>query len=66
MASLLPYRFKAGGNGSNMAPNDQHHHRSTTKASHKPFKSKHLTKGAIKERNKGENAEISHAVILVG
>ena len=33
---------------------DQHHHRSTTKVSHKPFKSKHLSKGALKERSKGK------------
>ena len=31
----------------------EHHHRSTTKATHKPFKSKHMTKGAIKDKNKG-------------
>ncbi|KAI5292899.1 hypothetical protein KEM52_005983 [Ascosphaera acerosa] len=31
-----------------------HHHRSTTKQSHKPFKSKHASKGAIKDLNKGE------------
>ena len=37
-----------------MAPNEQqHHHRSTTKAANKSFKSKHLSKGAVKERNKG-------------
>lgn len=35
-----------------MAP-DQHHHRSTTKQSHKPYKSKHMSKGAIKDKNKG-------------
>ncbi|KAF4552051.1 putative ribosome biogenesis protein tsr1 [Elsinoe fawcettii] len=33
---------------------DQHHHRSTTKVAHKPFKSKHLSKGAIKEKQKGK------------
>ncbi|PNS16844.1 Ribosome bioproteinsis protein tsr1 [Sphaceloma murrayae] len=32
----------------------EHHHRSTTKVSHKPFKSKHLSKGAIKEKQKGK------------
>ena len=31
----------------------QHHHRSTTKVSHKPFKSKHATKGATKDASKG-------------
>jgi pre-rRNA-processing protein TSR1 len=32
-----------------------HSHRSTTKASHKPFKSKKATKGALKELSKGIN-----------
>lgn len=36
-----------------MAP-IEHHHRSTTKTSHKPFKSKHLTKSALKEKSKGK------------
>lgn len=38
-----------------MAPITQsgHHHRSTTKVSHKAFKSKHATKGALKEQAKG-------------
>ncbi|KAI5304204.1 hypothetical protein KEM56_006744 [Ascosphaera pollenicola] len=31
-----------------------HHHRNTTKQSHKPFKSKHASKGAIKDQNKGK------------
>jgi pre-rRNA-processing protein TSR1 len=31
----------------------QHSHRSTTKASHKPFKSKKASKGALKEISKG-------------
>ncbi|KAI5288488.1 hypothetical protein KEM54_005176 [Ascosphaera aggregata] len=31
-----------------------HHHRSTTKQSHKPYKSKHASKGAIKDQNKGK------------
>jgi hypothetical protein len=35
-----------------MAPTD-HHHRSTTKQAHKPYKSKHMSKGAIKDKNKG-------------
>ena len=52
LASSIPFRFKAGGNA-NMA-SEAHHHRSTTKVSHKPFKAKHLTKGALKERNKGK------------
>ncbi|KAL1965575.1 hypothetical protein VTN77DRAFT_5659 [Rasamsonia byssochlamydoides] len=39
-----------------MAPTQtvQHHHRSTTKHIHKPFKSRHATKGAIKDRSKGK------------
>lgn len=37
-----------------MAPiAEAHHHRSTTKASHKPFKSKHSSKGFLKELSKG-------------
>lgn len=36
-----------------MVPILDHHHRSTTKASHKPFKSRHSTKGLLKERSKG-------------
>lgn len=40
-----------------MAPTQTvHHHRSTTKTSHKPFKSKHASKGALKDINKGMNA----------
>lgn len=31
-----------------------HHHRNTTKVSHKPFKSKHATKGLIKDLKKGK------------
>lgn len=38
-----------------MAPNTEpHHHRSTTKQSHKPFKSRHATKSLIKEIAKGK------------
>jgi pre-rRNA-processing protein TSR1 len=37
-----------------MAPNPEHHHRSTTKTTNKPFKSKHATKSALKERSKGK------------
>lgn len=49
----LPYRFKAGGSG-NMAPiATQHHHRSTTKQPQKAFKSRHASKGALKELSKG-------------
>jgi pre-rRNA-processing protein TSR1 len=48
----LPFRFKAGGTG--MALPEPHHHRSTTKTSHKPFKSRHLTKSALKDKAKGK------------
>ncbi|KAL8736430.1 MAG: hypothetical protein Q9166_000222 [cf. Caloplaca sp. 2 TL-2023] len=38
-----------------MAPQaEPHHHRSTTKIPHKPFKSRHATKGYIKELTKGK------------
>ncbi|KAL8938682.1 MAG: hypothetical protein Q9216_003773, partial [Gyalolechia sp. 2 TL-2023] len=38
-----------------MAPMPEvHHHRSTTKVAHKPFKSRHATKGLIKEITKGK------------
>jgi pre-rRNA-processing protein TSR1 len=30
-----------------------HHHRSTTKVSHKPYKSKHASKSALKDKAKG-------------
>ncbi|KAL9037809.1 MAG: hypothetical protein Q9214_005539, partial [Letrouitia sp. 1 TL-2023] len=56
--AAIPFRFKAG---SAMAPGPEpqhhhhhhHHHRSNTKIPHKPFKSRHATKGLIKELNKG-------------
>ena len=38
-----------------MAPlAESHHHRNTTKVSHKPFKSRHATKGMIKDLTKGK------------
>ncbi|RHZ43133.1 small subunit rRNA maturation protein TSR1 [Aspergillus thermomutatus] len=38
-----------------MAPTQTvHHHRSTTKTSHKPYKTKHASKGALKDINKGK------------
>ncbi|EHK98293.1 hypothetical protein GLAREA_03321 [Glarea lozoyensis ATCC 20868] len=37
-----------------------HSHRSTTKASHKPFKSRKATKGALKEIQKGKVQDLSH------
>ncbi|KAJ5541022.1 hypothetical protein N7494_006098 [Penicillium frequentans] len=36
-----------------MAPTQVHHHRSTTKSANKPFKTKHASKGALKEQAKG-------------
>jgi hypothetical protein len=50
----LPFRFKGSG-GANMAPisTGQHHHRSTTKVSHKSFKTGHATKRALKDKAKG-------------
>lgn len=37
-----------------MGPNpEQHHHRSTTNVSHKTFKSRHASKGTIKDLSKG-------------
>ncbi|GAB7337078.1 hypothetical protein MBLNU457_g2482t1 [Dothideomycetes sp. NU457] len=33
---------------------DTFHHRSTTKSTQKPFKAKHATKGALKEKSKGK------------
>jgi hypothetical protein len=51
----LPFRFK-GSNTANMAPaavSTQHSHRSTTKNPHKAFKSRHLSKGALKDLAKG-------------
>jgi hypothetical protein len=52
IVASIPYRFKAGGDSS-MPSTVQHSHRSTTKASHKPFKSKKASKGALKEISKG-------------
>ncbi|EER25358.1 hypothetical protein CPC735_064580 [Coccidioides posadasii C735 delta SOWgp] len=54
--AALPFRFK-GSSGSSMAPMavpTQHHHRSTTKHANKTFKSKHATKGALKDLHKGK------------
>lgn len=40
-----------------MAPTQVHHHRSTTKVSHKPYKSKHASKSALKDQQKGKIEE---------
>lgn len=61
----IPYRFKAGASGSKMAPMDGHHHRSTTKVSHKPFKSRHASKGALKEKSKGAHLPL-HLFLFPG
>ena len=37
-----------------MAPMTEHHHRSTSKISHKPFKSRHATKNLIRNQAKGK------------
>lgn len=37
-----------------MAPMTEHHHRNTTKVSHKPFKSRHATKSLIRDLAKGK------------
>ena len=48
----IPYRFK-GSSGANMAAQAVHHHRSTTKSSNKPYKSRHASKGSVKDKEKG-------------
>jgi pre-rRNA-processing protein TSR1 len=53
MSTSLPFRFQAGSKATSIGP---HHHRSTTKVSQKSFKSKHATKGALKEKAKGRIA----------
>ncbi|KAJ9614644.1 ribosome biogenesis protein tsr1 [Cladophialophora chaetospira] len=54
----LPFRSSAGGSGDKtaMAPivTSAHHHRSTTKVDHKPFKSRFTSKSALKDRAKGK------------
>jgi pre-rRNA-processing protein TSR1 len=57
----IPFRFKSGGSGNNMAPiaAQSHHHRSTTKKEKKGFKSRHATKGALKEQSKGKVNSLS-------
>jgi pre-rRNA-processing protein TSR1 len=37
-------------------PAQSHHHRSTTKKDTKGFKSRHATKGSLKERSKGTHS----------
>jgi len=53
-STALPFRFKAG-TASMPGPvnNGQHHHRPTTKTKHKPFKSRHATKRALRDAAKG-------------
>lgn len=52
MASI-PFRFKAGPDVKMPSSVTSHSHRSTTKTSHKGFKSRKATKGALKELTKG-------------
>lgn len=56
-AMSIPYRFKAGGSGgtATMAPIQPqvHHHRSTTKVDHKPYKPRFASKGDLKDQAKG-------------
>ena len=67
----LPFRLKAGGSRRNdtMAPisTSVHHHRSTTKIDHKPFKSRFASKSALKDKAKGADGLLSplrHLLIL--
>lgn len=39
-----------------MAVPTEHHHRSTTKGANKSFKSRHLSKGAVKDQSKGTDS----------
>ena len=54
----LPHRFKAGastGPGGTMSVGGPvHHHRSTTKVDHKPFKSRHASNRELKDQAKGK------------
>ena len=50
----IPYRLKAGLGVGKRGSTDGHHHRSTTKVSHKPFKTRHATKTELKRLAKGE------------
>jgi len=59
MASTVPFRFKAGTTA--MTPSSDHHHRSTTKASNKPFKTRHASKSALKERSKARSSSSREA-----
>ena len=49
----IPFRFKGSSGANNMATQTVHHHRSTTKTTNKPFKSKHASKGTVKDQEKG-------------
>ncbi|TVY80311.1 Ribosome biogenesis protein tsr1, partial [Lachnellula suecica] len=61
IVASIPFRFKAGGNGTSMPSSvASHSHRSTTKSSHKPFKSRKASKGALKEIQKGKVQDLSH------
>ena len=53
-AMSLPFRFREEGSGGSKAPISMaHHHRSTTKISHKPFKPRFASKGSLRDQSKG-------------
>lgn len=52
-STSIPFRFKAGGGDTMVTPSEQHHHRSTTKVSHKAYKTRFTSKNALKEQAKG-------------
>lgn len=45
-----------------MTPIPEHHHRSTTKAANKPFKTRHASKSALKDRAKGKAERLEKGV----
>ena len=53
--AAIPFRFKAGGEGSAMSigASSDHHHRATTKAGHKPYKPRFSSKNALRDQKKG-------------
>ncbi|KAL9101050.1 MAG: hypothetical protein Q9163_003642 [Psora crenata] len=52
MAGSIPFRFKAGGPKTPLP--EAHHHRPSSKTTHKPFKSRHATKSLLKGLAKGK------------
>lgn len=50
----LPFRFKGSSGAMGPIPQAaQHHHRATTKTSHKAFKTKHASKNSLRDKSKG-------------